>query len=254
MDKEALLQKIAPTCPICNESIRGTVVQDFWGNIYCARHELERPHCEYCGRLVIRALTGGGLEFPDSRVICNLCLKTAIYLDETARPRIEGVGQWLLDRGMNFGSITLAVRLMQVPELERISKHTGTSLLGVTFRQEIPTYQGPPIRRVSGIGLLWGLPQVVFEGVAAHELGHAWLFVNHIESLEAWGEEGFCNLLMYQWFQQIGTREAEYQMWQLETRPDPLYGDGFRKVRQLFDKYNLDKLIEYLLTHHTLPQ
>ncbi len=49
--------------------------------------------------------------------------------------------------------------------------------------------------------MLFVLPYEHLGSVLAHELGHAWLFLNHYPKLPNKLEEGFCELLSTYWLQ-----------------------------------------------------
>lgn len=47
--------------------------------------------------------------------------------------------------------------------------------------------------------------------------------------------EGFCNLGSYEVLKSIGTEVALSRITHLEKDPDPIYGEGFRKVKSVYD-------------------
>ena len=96
--------------------------------------------------------------------------------------------------------------------------------------------------------ILHGLPKTLFEGVAMHELGHVWLIAHGVQGLPAWGEEGFCELLAYRYFQHLNTPVARYHVSSIEKNPDSIYGDGFRRVHALAEKYSFPRLLTILNT------
>jgi hypothetical protein len=106
---------------------------------------------------------------------------------------------------------------------------------------------------VDGIAILRGLPAALFRGVCTHELGHAWLTLQGIRSLPGWAEEGFCELLSYRFYQQLNTEESRYHIAAIEESRDPMYGDGFRRVRAIADRMGFQKFVETLKTTKRLP-
>ncbi len=211
-------------------------------------------NCVYCGRPVNQVDVGRALMLPGKPVVCRICKQSAIYQDHEAKPIVEQVGGWLQTQGFQFGGVTLDVQLMESLRLAKYnSGQIPGNILGVTLKQSIPCYGGIIVRRVLGIGLLWGLPRDLLAGVAAHELGHAWLFVNKIDQLEPWCEEGFCNLLSYLWYSQHQTQDGVIQMSNLKVNPDPVYGAGFRRIFNILQRRKLTELIHYLEVNHALP-
>ena len=106
---------------------------------------------------------------------------------------------------------------------------------------------------VRGIAVLLGLPEMLFRAVTVHELGHVWLVVQGVHDLPTWAKEGFCELLSYRYYQELNTPESNYHAQAIERNPDPIYGDGFRRMRLLADKYGFSRLLTTLQTTKNLP-
>jgi hypothetical protein len=204
-------------------------------------------------------MTGGGVTYADGRVVCNLCRRTAVDTKAQAKPIVEDVAQWLFDRGVRFEGLILKIDLGSVHELRQRggdpSSLTGPGrglVMGLITR--ITERRGGKQRRkVGGITLLRGLPRKLFEGVVAHELGHAWLYLAHVDGLEAWAEEGFCNLLSYILHKERSTKEDQFWVKVLEQDPDPTYGDGFRRVRGIFKRHGFGEALNYTFRHQRFP-
>jgi hypothetical protein len=77
-----------------------------------------------------------------------------------------------------------------------------------------------------------GLPAILFMGSVAHELAHVYTALRRWR-LHPWAEEGLGELLAYRFFHDLGTPEALFLARRMEENPDPLYGDGFRRMRRL---------------------
>ncbi|KAJ0400041.1 hypothetical protein ATCC90586_006691 [Pythium insidiosum] len=107
-------------------------------------------------------------------------------------------------------------------------------------------------RSVNAILILHGLPYDLTAQVLAHEATHAYIKLNDgfPDHLAPMVEEGVCQLISYLWLQykQVlsETEEVEasagfarklraFYVQQIETDPSPVYGDGFRRA---FDAYN----------------
>ena len=107
--------------------------------------------------------------------------------------------------------------------------------------------------KVNGIAVLQGLPAVLFQGVTAHELGHVWLIVHGIQGLPGWSEEGFCEYLSHRYYYDLNTPEGRYHAICIENNPDPVYGEGFRRVRALADALSFPRFLEILRITKKLP-
>jgi len=116
------------------------------------------------------------------------------------------------------------------------------------------TQNGQAFRtEVNGVAVLQGLPSTLFQGVTIHELGHVWLIVHDVNGLPSWAEEGFCELLTYRYYTQLNTPESLYHAEGIERNPNPVYGDGFRRVRAIADGVGFQRFVETLRTTRRLP-
>lgn len=116
-------------------------------------------------------------------------------------------------------------------------------------------YKGSETRRaVDGISILHGLPRSLFVGIAAHELGHAWLYLAKVDGLPDWMEEGYCNLLTYLYYKNNPVPDGQNWIKMLENDPSSVYGDGFRTVRDAFRKRGFEESMRYLYENKELPR
>ncbi len=253
--------KLLPsTCAVCGKlMLVGRFNMDLWGNAYCEKHRHELPFCKVCGRIVCKRLTNGGVTYTDGRIVCNICRQTAVDTGEQAKPIVKGVARWLSDRGIRFNGLVLNVNLEAAHELERHgaerSSPTGPwqgQRLGYIVKATA-FHNGKRQRKIKGITVLSGMTQELFEGTVVHELGHAWLYLAHVDGLEPWAEEGFCNLLSYILHKERQTEEACHWVKALEMNPDPIYGEGFRRVRAIFKKHGFGKALNYTYRHKRFP-
>ena len=107
---------------------------------------------------------------------------------------------------------------------------------------------------VRGVAVLAGLPELLFQGVVIHELGHVWLVVQGVQKLPSWQEEGFCELLSYRFYTEMSTLEARYRTENIARNPNPVYGDGFRRIRAYTDRIGFQRLLEELQTTKRLAR
>jgi len=85
-----------------------------------------------------------------------------------------------------------------------------------------------------------------FAEVFAHEILHLWQFEHNLYNLDIKVCEGFCNLGAYLFLEQIGTPGARRCMQQLLDNPDPVYGDGFRMMLDVFRRKGWEGAIQVL--------
>ena len=82
----------------------------------------------------------------------------------------------------------------------------------------------------------------------AHELLHVWQN-EHRVSLPPKFSEGFCNLGTYLFYTYLNNELSTMLAERMMKDPDPIYGEGFREVKQIFEtegENNLEKTIEIL--------
>lgn len=243
-------ERIAPRCAFCGDPLTGEYLIDHWGTQYCKRHQGEYPHCSFCGRLVPPRDQEPGAE----RVRCAICRSTAIETSEAARPIFRSLIQWVGSQGLRYNNLHLSLELCGSAKLARYLQQRGqTHSLGATM-SETYTQDGRFLRsEVTGVAVLLGLPSTLFQGVTVHELGHVWLVVQGVEQLPSWAEEGFCELLAYRYYMQMNTPESRYHATSIERNSDPIYGEGFRRVRALSDQLGFSRLIEIIQTSKCMP-
>jgi len=242
----------SPRCAVCGEPIRSTYLQNVWGDLYCAGHEDEFERCYSCGRLICDRLTRGGVEYDDGRWMCNLCRRTAVDDADDAREVLEDVRRTLGRLGLGLGDVEIPLRLVDKAELDRIEGDAcdpnGNTVTCVLRRE------GRVIDRVvEEIEILHGLPREHFATIAAHECGHAWLFLERFPDLPPLVEEGICELFAHLWLEQQHTREAVRRMRMMENNEDPVYGEGLRTALRSLDVYSVPALLAYVRLNADFP-
>ena len=120
--------------------------------------------------------------------------------------------------------------------LKKESSGDGENELGLfVFHRNTLTFFNRPIRSKDefSILILTGLAPDYFRGVAAHELAHDWMQENlpHIDDPQI--REGFAEFVAWAYAKE---EELTRVPWRMEQNTDPVYGDGFRKVRDMVGK------------------
>ena len=125
-------------------------------------------------------------------------------------------------------------------------------------------------RFLKGVMLLRGMSENAAGAVLAHEYGHCYLFLGRFPALELRDEEGICELFAWMWLggglsvsaattttvngedESANARRRRL----METREDPVYGDGFRAAKRGLDACggNLAKFLEHVRRHGELPR
>lgn len=194
----------------------------------------------------------------DSGIVrCQTCRASAVETVDQARPIFTRLIHWVNAQGLFYNNLPLSLELVNQPRLLELLKEragtAGTDSLGVTI-STTHTVNGRIINtEVNGVAVLEGMPSTVFQGVTIHELGHVWLIVHNIKGLPLWAEEGFCELLSYRYYTQLNTDESRYHAQSIESNPNPIYGEGFRRMRALADAKGFQRFVEMLRGTKRLP-
>jgi hypothetical protein len=239
--------RFTPKCQICQAPLIDEYLSDYWGNRYCQRHPAEYPNCFSCGRLVCQGITSGGVSYPDGRAVCTLCRATAIDRLDQGKAALSEVRQSLAKLGVDLGRQAIPFRLVAQTELVSLSTADyATDPAGLT-RNQVWKQNGQEVRReVQEILILHGLAGEHFCTVAAHELAHAWLFLNHFPRLKPLDEEGFCELVEYLWLKGRSDERAAYRTHLIETNDDPVYGAGFQAAYRVYQRQGLSGVLDRL--------
>lgn len=250
---ECYTHLVAPRCAYCGKPLTGEYMVDYWGTKFHKEHQQEYPRCAFCGRLVPPQQQERGPR-RDRETRCPVCRATAIETESDARPYYNAVKQWVSGQGLRYNNLPLSLELVDRPRLAqllsvRAEPHALGATISTTYHQN-----GRALRtEVSGVAVLQGLPAPLFQGVTAHELGHVWLTVHGVEHLPPWAEEGFCEYLSYRFYTDANTSESRAYAERTIKNPDPVYGEGMRRIKALVDKTGFQEFLRTLETTRRLP-
>jgi hypothetical protein len=224
-----------PRCVICDEPLSGKFFADGWGNPYHDRHGREVV-CPFCNRVMSEATTGGSfISTANGMRICRLCAQRAVSRRESAgeilervRARLEGIFP-VPEGSFNW-------RLVDRPRLMALlpGRVIAGNELGITIGDRIRR-RGIWVRRIE-VSFLSGIPDWLFEGVAAHELAHVWQQLYDLDRLTPEQAEGTAEFAAYLALQDGGTEEGRMKIAAMRESDDPVYGVGFRKALRLAER------------------
>ncbi len=224
-------------CVICGQDIIGRYTIDSWNQAAHESHKI--AFCFSCGRIIVK----NSIVLSDGRQLCEFCQPSIV---QTIK-QIEWVDKKV--RG-----ILAKVGIDNIPQNVPIEIIDSYQLMKIQGNTEIDANQrGLAIcNKITGNGLtktehkvciLDHLPKIAFAGVFAHEILHVWQNEKGI-SPPTDICEGFCNLGSYAVYSDINNPSALNYIKQMEKSPDPVYGEGYRKVKRYLDKNGWQAVID----------
>jgi len=243
----------SPSCSLCHQPMEDSYLTDRWGNSFCRKREGELPRCFSCGRLVSKEITGGGVRYRDGRNMCTICRRTAVEHPDTAGKVLAWVREQLSAHDIALpGNIPL--RLVGQEELDRLSAGGRNEQTTGMARTRLTMENGKETgRSLDDIVVLYGLPGMHLAAVLAHELAHAYLFLNGYRGLSLKVEEGIAELFSYLCLKDRKDPEAVFRIRTMEKNSHPVYGTGFRAARRAMERYSLPRLLELVRKNSRLP-
>ncbi len=218
-----------PRCSVCDHPIEGNYIQDVWGHISHDSHKGKHyTLCSSCSIIISDKTSKGSFEYSDGRVICGICRESAVFHMAVAEELLMEVTQILLAKGLSPLPAGITVSLVDLKTLMNKAGTLRKSTKGLT-KISTNTIGSFKLYSRTDIYILHGLPRTEFRGVLAHELLHV--------LLDAWGvfmseeeTEGFCNLGSRLVYQNDPSSLAKILLDNLEIDPDPVYGEGYRRM------------------------
>lgn len=227
-----ILDILHPTrCDICGKYPLIFAI-DMFGHKVCFKHRKEGKigKCYFCGSF---CFTEQSVMVSRNIYSCHHC--------NTNTPKISELGQmasYIRDyyRGCGLGELP-RFWVNQVKYDYLIKNRDGRACLAYAQKQVDNSYE---------ICLYEGLSRMIYLSTLAHEVLHLWLWEHGLNPADDI-REGFCNLGSYMVMKQVGTQAARLRMKMYERDPDVIYGNGFRKMKAIFDKGGWSEVIESLL-------
>jgi len=257
-------QHVQLKCSVCAQGLDGAwFTTDPWGNHVHTMHNT--PQCSSCQRFVSDATSAGGTTYDDGRLICGVCKSTAIQASPQIRPATERVvrtlqKQFLRDDGRWIqGQIQIALAnrdALTHKACDTAGCAAHSNFHGLTTTTRITTALRTIPQKFTTmeheITLLSGLPDLQFRGVLAHEFLHVWLNEQGYQPPAAI-MEGFCNLGSRAVYlaETADTALAGVLLQQMESDPDPVYGDGYRQMKSIVERQGWPGVVRKLSSYRT---
>ena len=218
------------------------------GEVTCATHEV-MGRCVFCGRPYVEPGPAGWRPFGESTLRCPGCLPGAVETQLDARRWLSVIRREMAGIGVDLRT-RVRVRLVLPEDLDHGRQPSaGGVLLGVTEH----VLYGDGSSEVVEIQIARGQPPLQFGRAVAHEIGHAWLIQHGSRRPDPQIAEGLCELFAHGWLKQQHTELADELRRHLRQNPDPIYGEGFRKVRASVLRNGMSAVLNSLVQSGRLP-
>eukprot|EP00658_Telonema_sp_P-2_P031440 TRINITY_DN23516_c0_g1_i1.p1 TRINITY_DN23516_c0_g1~~TRINITY_DN23516_c0_g1_i1.p1 ORF type:complete len:256 (+),score=40.14 TRINITY_DN23516_c0_g1_i1:485-1252(+) len=232
----------------CHETLWGRFTVSLWGQFLCSKCPVRS--CLGCQGLLAK---------PEDGPNCGRCNSTAVTEDQLVALQAE-VMQVLSKYGIEFGAASIPVSLSTQAGLTESSAKSTGRLLGLTQKSHA---RGSLFRtrRRAEVLLAENMPRVQAAATLAHEMMHAWLYLQGFDQLPDEVEEGLCELSAYTWLtDMVNSPESSYDKEQLrgfcehmERDSSPVYGVGFHAAAAALHGRRLSQLLSYVRTYHVFP-
>jgi Protein DA1 len=240
--------ELAVTCTVCHQPPAAPYVLSLHGEVTCADHPV-LGRCVLCARPRSEN-SAGWSQFTIGTTRCPTCAGNAVETQQQARAHIP-----LIRREMSAAGIELPTRVrveLRDPDALGLgAPRAGSGMcLGITRTVE---WSRDGACEVIGIEIARGLTPVHFGQTVAHEIGHAWLAQRGAKDLEHKLAEGVCELFAGAWLKRRGGSFASALRDSLLTNPDPVYGGGYRMVRNAVLRHGVAAVLDSICDRGALP-
>jgi hypothetical protein len=237
---------IALQCTVCGDVIRGAYLIDYWGNAYHRHHQDAYDRCDFCRRFMVGAFIQGMAKHPDGRMLCGVCAPSAVTRLGEARMLMRDVSLELARHGLDVAVESIELQLAGQKELRSLATTRSYDTTGFVDYVIEKNLFGVVTGRQIKIYILHGMPKVQAAAALAHELTHVWQFMQGRLHVEKALSEGSANYASYLALMSIGGREAEYIIENMLKDSDPVYGEGFRRVKTYAEREGVSAWLDLL--------
>jgi hypothetical protein len=193
------------------------------------------------------------MEYPDKRIVCNICYEDIIVDNREARKLMRDVANILDGYGIAVDINKVPIDLVNRNEMRDKAKDKHVDLSGFAYYEQTSIMGGLFKIHNFRVYLLDGMPRFYFIATMAHELMHVWLYENGPFDMEPILTEGSCNCAAWLVIQHYRGDDFEVLKDLHANNTDPVYGEGFRKVRQYIDDNSIDIWLSYIRENEKPP-
>lgn len=219
-------------CYLCGKPIIGSYYVDWNRHEVCTNHKFPIPHCVSCGQYC----NNTAIDIGTGALLCSYCQKHMITKADCTH--IINFIRNIYDISP-IGSITnWHLKVVNAPALYNMTGDINTRGLAHRYGNDYTIF------------IFRYLSKVQFANVLAHEMLHIWQFNRNIRA-SAMYMEGFCNLGSYVVMKTINNVESNATIARMANDQDPIYGEGFRLMKCLFEQGQWESAINELINNHS---
>jgi hypothetical protein len=233
---ETLSRFMPVNCVVCGQIIIGSYTFDSWNQ---AAHDFHKVSlCFSCGRIIAK----NGLVLADSRQLCEHCQPSVVKTVQQIEWVEKKVRAILSKAGFDDIPQNVPIEIVDYFKLMKIQGNKARDLNQRGLAISNQTICNGIKNTEHKVYILDYLPKIEFAGVFAHEMLHVWQNDKGIRPpIDIC--EGFCNLGSYAVFSDINNPAAIIYIEKMDKNPDPIYGEGYRKVKRHLDKNGWQSVI-----------
>lgn len=218
-------------CFLCGKPIVDAYYIDWYGHKVCINHNQPIPRCvscgQYCDQTAVKIGTGA--------LFCSYCQKHK--MDKRDCSHIIEFVRKIYDKSP-IGCITnWHLKVVDASMLYRMTGDVNVRGLAQAYGDDYTIF------------VFRHLSKVQFANVLAHEMLHIWQYNRNLKANSVL-TEGFCNLGSYVVMKAINNVESNATIDRMIHSQDPIYGEGFRLMKSLFEQGQWKTAINELINNH----
>lgn len=211
-------------CYVCGKILFTTYYIDWGGHKVCSECAESTPRCVCCGQFC----DSNSIDVGTGERLCTYCQQH--YMKKKDCARIVRFINRIYSKSVIGEIHNWKLKVMDAPKMLEV---TGS-----------PRVRGLAEKRgdIYTVYIFRQLSKVQFANVLAHELLHIWMYNRKLDPPPEYCE-GFCNLGSYIVLSNIDIEEAKMGRKALMQSDDPIYGEGFRICKLLYEEGGWPKVI-----------